>query len=174
MSSSAVGLALAAGLITVWVNGVGAPQPVLAAASGFLALIATVTAMRLTWGERRRRLQRAENGLSHVENLLNAQPGLVMLLSAQGRLEASWGAGSPALPLAEVRTHGLSAIVNTPDQAAVAAALSRAETGQTVEVQFSPRRAGPPHHPDPASLRHRRRRPAPDRPGFRRHRPVRA
>ncbi|WP_312685393.1 sensor histidine kinase [Brevundimonas nasdae] len=137
----AVGLALAAGLIAVWLNGVGAPQPVLAAASGFLALIATVTAMRLTWGERRRRLQRAENGLSHVENLLNAQPGLVMLLSAQGRLEASWGAGSPALPLAEVRTHGLSAIVNAPDQAAVAAALSRAETGQTVEVQFSPRAA---------------------------------
>lgn len=137
----AVGLALVAGLIASALNGLAPQQPVLATVSALLALIGTVTAMRLTWGERRRRLEQAETGLSRVEALLNAQPGLTLLLDAEGRPENTWGIASPALPLAEIWAHGLLASVNAPDRPAVSAALARAQSGQVTEVQFTPREA---------------------------------
>ncbi len=137
----ASGAALASGLFSAWMNGAAAQPPVLAAISGALALAALLAAIQLTGGERRRRLAEAEADRARFEALLDAQPGLTLLLDPTGRTESAWGAPPPALSLDDMRREGLIAAVHDPDRPAVSAAMARAESGQPAEVQFSPRAA---------------------------------
>jgi cell cycle sensor histidine kinase DivJ len=132
-------LPLISGLISTLLNGSTAQPPVLAAVSGLLALAATAAAIRLTWGERQRRLILAENDSLRVEAVLNSQPGLTLLLEPSGRAAAAWGSPPPSVSIAALVDQGLIAAIHAPDRPAVAAALQRALAGQTAEVMFSPR-----------------------------------
>ena len=136
---AALVLPLASGLLSSLLNGVGAQPPVLAALSGLLALAATAAAIRLTWGERQRRLTAAEADSRRVEAVLNAQPGLTLLLDPAGRAVAAWGTSPPSLSVETLFDQGLIAAVHAPDRPAVGAALQRALAGQSAEILFSPR-----------------------------------
>ncbi|MDO9607889.1 MAG: HAMP domain-containing sensor histidine kinase, partial [Brevundimonas sp.] len=76
-----------------------------------------------------------------VEAVLNAQPGLTLLLDPTGRAVAAWGTPPPSVSIDALVDQGLIAAVHAPDRPAVAAALQRAAAGQTAEVLFSPRLA---------------------------------
>ena len=134
-------LPIFSGLTSSWLNGPEAQAPLLAAASAFLALGAVGSALRLTWGQRRRRLALAESQAERIAALLADQPALTLLLEPSGRALATWGAAPPALSVPALLDQGLIAGVHAPDRPAVSAALSRALSGQTAEVQFSPRTA---------------------------------
>jgi cell cycle sensor histidine kinase DivJ len=138
---AALVLPLLSGLISSALNGAAAQPPVLAAVSGLLALAATAAAIRLTWGERQRRLMAAEAETRRVEAVLNAQPGLTLLLDPTGRAVAAWGSPPPSLSVEALIDQGLIAAVHAPDRPAIGAALQRAAAGQTAEVLFSPRLA---------------------------------
>ena len=134
-----VALPLISGLISTLLNGASTPAPVLAAASGLLALAALISAMRLTWSERQRRLNRAETDSARIAALLEDQPGLTLLLDTAGRAVDHWGAPPPALSILALTDQGLISTVHAPDRPAVSAALSRAFAGQPTEILFSPR-----------------------------------
>jgi len=136
---AALVLPLISGLISSMLNGAEAQPPVLAAVSGLLALAATAAAIRLTWGERQRRLASAEADSRRVDAVLNAQPGLTLLLDPTGRAVAAWGSPPPSLAVGPLFDQGLIAAVHAPDRPAVGAALQRAAAGQTAEILFSPR-----------------------------------
>ncbi|WP_419756599.1 sensor histidine kinase [Brevundimonas sp.] len=122
-------------------NGPEAQEPLLAAASAFLALGAVGSALRLTWGQRRRRLVEAQDQADRIAALLHDQPGLTLLLEPSGHAVATWGAAPPALSVPALIDQGLVASAHAPDRPAVSAALARALSGQPAEVQFSPRSA---------------------------------
>ena len=132
---------LFSGLTSSWLNGPEAQEPLLAAASAFLALGAVGSALRLTWGQRRRRLVEAQDQADRIAALLHDQPGLTLLLEPSGHAVATWGAAPPALSVPAIIDQGLVAGAHAPDRPAVAAALARALSGQPAEVQFSPRSA---------------------------------
>ncbi|MFN7111329.1 MAG: sensor histidine kinase [Brevundimonas sp.] len=134
-------LPLLSGLISSLLNGSDAQPPVLAAVSGLLAVAATASAIGLTWSERQKRLALAEADSRRVEAVLNAQPGLTLLLDPTGRAVAAWGTPPPSVSIDALVDQGLIAAVHAPDRPAVAAALQRAAAGQTAEVLFSPRLA---------------------------------
>jgi cell cycle sensor histidine kinase DivJ len=136
---AALALPLVSGLISALLNGTGAQPPVLATVSGLLSLAATAGAVRLTWNRRRLRLTVAEADSRRIEALLNAQPGLTLLLDPAGRARAAWGAPPPSLSVQALFDDGLIATVHAPDRPAVGAALRRALAGQTAEILFSPR-----------------------------------
>lgn len=138
---AALVLPLVSGLISSLLNGAEAQPPVLAAVSGLLAVAATASAIGLTWNERRKRLTLAEANSRRVEAVLNAQPGLTLLLDPAGRAVAAWGAPPPSVSIDALVNQGLIAAVHAPDRPAVAAALQRAAAGQTAEILFSPRLA---------------------------------
>lgn len=139
LGAYAVALPLISGLISTQLNGAAAQPPVLAAVSGLLALAALITAMRLTWSERQRRLALAEADSARTAALLDDQPGLTLLLDTAGRAVAHWGAPPPALSVLALTDQGLISTVHPPDRPAVSAALSRAFAGQPTEILFSPR-----------------------------------
>jgi cell cycle sensor histidine kinase DivJ len=132
---------LFSGLTSSWLNGPEAQEPLLAAASAFLALGAVGSALRLTWGQRRRRLVEAQDQADRIAALLHDQPGLTLLLEPSGHAVATWGAAPPALSVPALIDQGLVASAHAPDRPAVSAALARALSGQPAEVQFSPRSA---------------------------------
>ncbi len=136
---AALSLPLASGLISALLNGAAPQPPVLAALSGLLALAATAAAIRLTWGQRQLRLSAAETNSSRVEAVLNAQPGLTLLLDPAGHAVAAWGTPPPSLSVEALFDQGLIAAVHAPDRPAVGAALQRALAGQPAEILFSPR-----------------------------------
>ena len=138
---AAAALAVLSGVISTALNGPAPHQPLLAAASALLALAATGAALRLTGGERRRRLAAAERGRAEVETLLEAQPALTLLLDPDGRVAQAWGAPPPALTIEALNGAGLIAAVPAPDRPAVIAALARAAAGAPSETLFSPRTA---------------------------------
>jgi cell cycle sensor histidine kinase DivJ len=155
LGAFAVALPLLAGLISTWLNGPEAQEPLLAAVSGLLAMGAVIAAMRLTWGARRRRLADAEAQAQRVCALLEDQPALTLLLEPSGRAVATWGVAPPALSVLALTEQGLIPAVHAPDRPAVSAALARALSGHQAEVQFTPRIAldrrvimilGPFHH----------------------------
>lgn len=139
MGAVAVALPLLAGLISTWLNGAEAQGPLLAAVSGLLAMGAIIAAMRLTWSARERRLAEAEEQAARIAALLEDQPALTLLLDPSGRAVATWGTPPPALSVLALTEQGLISAVHAPDRPAVSAALSRALSGQQVEVQFTPR-----------------------------------
>jgi cell cycle sensor histidine kinase DivJ len=139
MGAFAVALPLLAGLISTWLNGAEAQAPLLAAVSGLLAMGAIIAAMRLTWGARQRRLAEAEEQAARIAALLEDQPALTLLLDPSGRAVATWGTPPPALSVLALTEQGLISAVHAPDRPAVSAALARALSGQSVEVQFTPR-----------------------------------
>ncbi|WP_292086791.1 HAMP domain-containing sensor histidine kinase [Brevundimonas sp.] len=141
LGAVAVILPLLSGLISAWVNPTPAAAPALAAASGLLVLIALIAALRLTWGERRRRLTAAEADSARLTALLGDQPALTLVLDTAGRATAHWGAAPPALSVSALADQGLVAAVHAPDRPAVSAALSRAFAGQPTEILFTPRTA---------------------------------
>ncbi|KDP92865.1 hypothetical protein ER13_06215, partial [Brevundimonas sp. EAKA] len=96
---AALVLPLVSGLISSLLNGAEAQPPVLAAVSGLLAVAATASAIGLTWNERRKRLTLAEANSRRVEAVLNAQPGLTLLLDPAGRAVAAWGAPPPSVSI---------------------------------------------------------------------------
>lgn len=134
-------LPLFSGLTSSWLNGPEAQEPLLAAASAFLALGAVGSALRMTWGQRRRRLVEVQDQADRIAALLHDQPGLTLLLEPSGHAVATWGAAPPALSVSALIDQGLVASAHAPDRPAVSAALSRALSGQPAEVQFSPRSA---------------------------------
>lgn len=136
---AALALPLVCGLISALVNGTSAQPPVLATVSGLLSLAAIAGAVRLTWSQRRQRLGLAEANSRRIEAMLNAQPGLTLLLDPAGRALAAWGASPPSLSVEALFDQGLIAAVHAPDRPAVGAALQRALSGQTAEILFSPR-----------------------------------
>ena len=139
MGAFAVALPLLAGLISTWLNGAEAQGPLLAAVSGLLAMGAIIAAMRLTWSARQRRLAEAEEEAARIAALLEDQPALTLLLDPSGRAVATWGTPPPALSVLALTEQGLISAVHAPDRPAVSAALARALSGQSVEVQFTPR-----------------------------------
>jgi cell cycle sensor histidine kinase DivJ len=139
LGAFAVGLPLLSGLISTWLNGPEAQAPLLAAVSGLLAMGAIISAMRLTWSERQRRLADAEDEAARIAALLEDQPALTLLLDPSGRAVATWGNPPPALSVLALSEQGLISVVHAPDRPAVSAALARALSGQQVEVQFTPR-----------------------------------
>lgn len=139
MGAFAVALPLLAGLISTWLNGAEAQAPLLAAVSGLLAMGAIIAAMRLTWSARQRRLAEAEDEAARIAALLEDQPALTLLLDPSGRAVATWGTPPPALSVLALTEQGLISVVHAPDRPAVSAALARALSGQSVEVQFTPR-----------------------------------
>ncbi|WP_295184459.1 HAMP domain-containing sensor histidine kinase [uncultured Brevundimonas sp.] len=139
MGAFAVALPLLAGLISTWLNGAEAQGPLLAAVSGLLAMGAIIAAMRLTWSARQRRLAEAEDEVARIAALLEDQPALTLLLDPSGRAVATWGTPPPALSVLALTEQGLISAVHAPDRPTVSAALARALSGQSVEVQFTPR-----------------------------------
>lgn len=137
----AVGLAVASGLISSWLNGTQAQPPLLAAFSSLLALVATVAAMQLTWRRRRQRMVAAEDAAADIAAFLDDQPALTLMLQPSGQLLDAHGTAPPSLSVDALAAQGLIAAVHAPDRPAVAAAIARALAGQDAEVLFTPRAA---------------------------------
>ncbi len=139
LGTAGLALPLISGLISTLLIGSTAQPPVLAAASGLLAVLALAGAARLSSHRRMARLTRAEQDGALVQAVLNAQPGLTLLLEPTGRALAAWGAPPPSVSVPALMDQGLIAAVHAPDRPGVAGALQRAAQGQPAEVMFSPR-----------------------------------
>ncbi len=139
LGTAGLALPLISGLISTLLIGSTAQPPVLAAASGLLAVLALAGAARLSSNRRMARLTRAEQDGALVQAVLNAQPGLTLLLEPTGRALAAWGTPPPSVSVPALMDQGLIAAVHAPDRPGVAGALQRAAQGQPAEVMFSPR-----------------------------------
>ncbi|AYG96344.1 sensor histidine kinase [Brevundimonas naejangsanensis] len=129
------------------------PPPAPGALAALTALItAGATALALAIGARRAgaRLEAAEAAVARVEAVLSGQPGLTLVLDADGRAPtypalAAYGAAPAALPVDLLFQEGLLAAVHDPDRPAVLAALARARLGNgggtEGQARFAPRLA---------------------------------
>ena len=146
VSAAATLGAAGAGLLSGWLLGTPATAPLTAGVS--MLASAAAACLALTLGARRaaRRLNTAQADVAGIETLLAGQPGLTLLLDADGaapvyRAVAAYGAAPAALPIDPLFAEGLLAAVETADQPAVLTALGRARSGAEAQVRFTPRLA---------------------------------
>lgn len=136
-----VALAAAVGLISVLLGGAPGDSPALAGLVALVTALAAGFATRLVWRPRENVLGQVQQSLGRVESLLAGQPGMTLVMDADGRVLGAYGTPPPALEVDPLFTQGLIAQVHAPDRAVVAAALDRARHGLQAQVTFAPRAA---------------------------------
>ncbi|MEN5146369.1 sensor histidine kinase [Brevundimonas diminuta] len=146
VSAVAVVGAAAAGLLSGWLLGPPASAPLTAGVSMLASAAAACLALMLGARRAARRLNAAQVDVAGIETLLAGQPGLTLLLDADGaapgyRARAAYGAAPAALPVDLLFGEGLLAAVDEADHAAVLTALTRARNGAEAQVRFTPRLA---------------------------------
>ena len=114
------------GLLSLWIAGDAVSAPILATGGGLLAMATTAAALAWTWNPVRTEAAVAEQARRHADDLLTAQPGLTLVLTAQGVLIAAQGRSPPALSLSALETQGLTALTHAPDRPRLLEALDRA------------------------------------------------
>lgn len=138
--------AAGAGLLSGWLLGTPATAPLTAGVSMLASAAAACLALMLGARRSARRLNAAQADVAGIETLLAGQPGLTLLLDADGaapvyRALAAYGAAPAALPADLLFAEGLLATVEAADQPAVLTALARARNGAEAQVRFTPRLA---------------------------------
>ena len=137
----AVALAALVGLVSVLLGGAPDDSPALAAVAAVLTALAAAVAIRLVWRPREDVLGQTKQSLGRVESLLAGQPGMTLILNAEGLVLGAYGTPPPALEVDPLFTQGLIAQVHAPDRPMVSAALDRARTGLQTQVTFALRTA---------------------------------
>lgn len=146
--------AAAVGLISTAAIGPASSGGGLAGVTALITAGASLLALALGARRQARRLEAAEEAVGRVEAVLSGQPGLTLVLDAEGRAPtyralAAYGAAPAALPVDALFQEGLLAAVHAPDRPAVLAALARARAGTwagtwggtEAQVRFAPRLA---------------------------------
>lgn len=126
------------------VVGAQAASPLPSATSALTAVLvvaAAAAAMLLVRREQAGATEQAQEAAIRAQGLLAAQPGLLLILTPEGRLLDAHGAAPAALSLPALFDGGLIAAVNAPDRPALLAALGRAAAGGEAEALFTPRLA---------------------------------
>jgi len=137
----AAALAALVGFISVRVAGPGEINPALAAAGAIITAAAAGLGFRLGWRDRQSALDQALSHNARAETLLAAQPGLTLVLDAQGAVLAAYGSPPPAMAVDPLFETGLIAAAHAPDRPGVLAALDKALRGQTGQTLFAPHQA---------------------------------
>ena len=141
----AAGTAALVGLLSLWMAGDAVSAPILATGSGLLAMGASAAALIWTWGPLQAEADDARQGRQRAKDLLAAQPGLTLVLTPQGGLVTAQGREPPALAVADVRDHGLTALTHAPDRPRLLEALERAarapDDADPVQIVIAPRQA---------------------------------
>ena len=131
LAGALIGLGTAAvaalvGLLSLWVAGDAVSAPILATGGGLLAMAAAAAALIWTWGPVEREASAADQARRRAQDLLDAQPGLILVVTAQGGLIAAEGRAPPALSVEALGAQGLIALTHAPDRPKLLEALERA------------------------------------------------
>ncbi|WP_347567019.1 HAMP domain-containing sensor histidine kinase [Caulobacter sp. CCUG 60055] len=142
--AAAVGLLAAALAAVAQIAGATGPQPTPGAAFWLAITSMTTTAVGLGAGLllSRRAVLRARAvdaaGQQALAALLTEQPHLVLVLAADGQVEAAFGQAPDRIDPDQLRARGLLAIAHAPDRPGLQAALRRAELDGEGRAGFSP------------------------------------